>query len=55
MDNASYHKSKKTKEAIQELGFSALFTVPYSPELNLAEIAINFIKRKAEIGLKLGK
>jgi len=34
MDNASYHKSQRTKELIEFVGYHILFLPPYSPDLN---------------------
>jgi transposase len=37
MDNASFHKSEKTKELIESVGRKLLFLPPYSPDLNPIE------------------
>lgn len=37
MDNASFHKSEKTKEFIESVGCKLLFLPPYSPDLNPIE------------------
>ncbi|SPR09308.1 transposase [Orientia tsutsugamushi] len=37
MDNAAFHKSKKTKELIESVGCKVIFLPPYSPDLNLIE------------------
>lgn len=37
MDNASFHKSKKTKELIESVGCTVIFLPPYSPDLNPIE------------------
>jgi transposase len=37
MDNATFHKSHKTKELIESLGCRLLFLPPYSPDLNPIE------------------
>lgn len=37
MDNASFHKSKKTRELIEQAGCKLIFLPPYSPELNRIE------------------
>lgn len=37
MDNASFHKSAKIKELIEEAGCELLFLPPYSPDLNPIE------------------
>ena len=34
MDNASFHKSKKTQELIELVGCKVIFLPPYSPDLN---------------------
>lgn len=38
MDNASFHKSQKTKDLIEKAGCKILFLPPYSPDLNPIEI-----------------
>jgi len=38
MDNASFHKSQKTKELLESVGCTILFLPPYSPDLNPIEI-----------------
>ena len=37
MDNATFHKSKKTKELIESVGCELVFLPPYSPDLNPIE------------------
>ena len=37
MDNASFHKSAKTKELIESVGCKLLYLPPYSPDLNPIE------------------
>jgi transposase len=37
MDNASFHKSQKTKELIESVGCKLIFLPPYSPDLNPIE------------------
>ena len=37
MDNATFHKSEKTKELIKNAGSELLFLPPYSPDLNPIE------------------
>jgi transposase len=34
MDNASFHKSQKTRELIESVGCQLIFLPPYSPDLN---------------------
>jgi transposase len=34
LDNASFHKSKKTKELIESVGCKVIFLPPYLPDLN---------------------
>lgn len=38
MDNASFHKSQKTKDLIEAVGCEVLFLPPYSPDFNPIEI-----------------
>lgn len=37
MDNASFHKSQKTKDLIESVGCKIIFLPPYSPDLNPIE------------------
>ena len=37
MDNATFHKSQKTKELIESVGCKLIFLPPYSPDLNPIE------------------
>ncbi len=37
MDNASFHKSQKTKELIESVGCKLIFLPPYSPDMNPIE------------------
>jgi len=37
MDNASFHKSQRTQELIEQAGCTLLFLPPYSPDLNKIE------------------
>lgn len=37
LDNASFHKSEKSKQLIEEAGCKILFLPPYSPDLNPIE------------------
>ena len=37
MDNATFHKSKRTKELIESVGCRVIFLPPYSPDLNPIE------------------
>lgn len=37
MDNASFHKSQRTQELIQQAGCQVLFLPPYSPDFNKIE------------------
>jgi len=46
MDNASFHKSEKTKELITKAGCTLLFLPPYSPDFNPIEKFWANFKRK---------
>lgn len=37
MDNASFHKSQKTRDLIESVGCTLIFLPPYSPDLNPIE------------------
>ena len=45
LDNATFHKSKKTKDLIESVGCKILFLPPYSPDLNPIEIFWANLKR----------
>lgn len=45
MDNARYHKTKRTKELIEKTGAELLFLPPYSPDYNPIEHDFANIKR----------
>ncbi len=50
LDNASFHKSEKTRKLIENAGCKVLFLPPYSPDLNPIEklwFAIKHAIRKA--------
>ena len=46
MDNASFHKSARTKELIKSAGCSLIFLPPYSPDFNPIEQQWAVIKAK---------
>ncbi len=46
MDNASFHKSKSTKELIESVGCTLMFQPPYSPDLNPIEKQWAVLKKK---------
>lgn len=52
MDNAAFHKSKKTQELIESVGCRIIFLPPYSPDLNPIEKFWANMKRwiKQQIG-----
>jgi len=45
-DNLSVHKTKKSREALTELGFECIYNVPYSPEFNGIELLWAAVKRQ---------
>lgn len=55
MDNASFHKSAKTKDLIESAGCKLLYLPPYSPELNPIERTWANIKRKIRTFLEAGQ
>lgn len=46
MDNATFHKSKKTKELIESAGCRLLYLPPYSPDFNPIEQQWAILKAK---------
>ena len=46
MDNASFHKSKRTKQLIESAGCGLLYLPPYSPDFNPIEKTFGWLKRK---------
>jgi transposase len=46
MDNASFHKNKKTREIIEAGGCTLVYLPPYSPDLNPIERFWSWLKRK---------
>lgn len=52
LDNATFHKSPKTKELIENAGCRLLFLPPYSPDLNPIEIFWTNLKAKIREYLK---
>jgi transposase len=46
MDNASFHKSEKTKELVEKFSCRLLFLPPYSPDLNQIEKFLASMKAK---------
>ena len=51
MDNATFHKSLKTKELIESVGSKLIFLPPYSPDLNPIEKFCSSIKRWVEYNM----
>jgi transposase len=45
MDNAAFHKSKRTRELIEGCGVLLLYLPPYSPDLNPIEGSFGTMKR----------
>lgn len=52
LDNATFHKSEKTKTLIENANCTLLFLPPYSPDLNPIEIFWANLKAKIRIFLK---
>lgn len=46
LDNVAFHKTKKVRQVMDYLGFEPLYTSPYSPEWNPAEMLFSLIKRR---------
>lgn len=45
MDNVAFHKTEKVTKSMEEKGFKALYTSPYSPEWNPVEMFFSYLKR----------
>jgi transposase len=52
MNNASFHKSRETKELIEKHACKLLFLPPYSPELNPIEYLWHVLKSKLKKDIK---
>ena len=52
LDNATFHKSQKTKELVRTAGCRLLFLPPYSPDLNPIERFWANLKRTIRENLK---
>jgi isftu1 transposase len=50
MDNAAFHKTKRTKELIEAVGCKLLYLPPYSPDLNPIEKQWAKVKVKYKTG-----
>ena len=48
MDNASFHKSQRTKELIEKAGHKLLYLPPYSPDFNPIEHKWGHVKTKVK-------
>jgi transposase len=48
MDNASFHKSERTKELIENAGHTLLYLPPYSPDFNPIEQKWGHVKEKVK-------
>ena len=46
LDNASIHRTKEFREAIESKGYSVIYTPPYSPEFNPIELVFGSYKNK---------
>jgi transposase len=53
MDNASFHKSKRTKELIERAGCKLLFLPAYSPDFNPIEKFWGTLKSRIRTVVKL--
>ncbi len=48
MDNAAIHKSKRTRELLEESGHELLFLPPYSPDFNPIEQTFGTMKKRLQ-------
>lgn len=46
MDNVAFHKSRAVRMALTSRGLTSVFTSPYSPEWNAAEMLFSHVKRQ---------
>jgi len=53
MDNASFHKSQRIEQLIEQAGCELLFLAPYSPDLN--KIEKFWARLKHHLGKTLGR
>jgi transposase len=53
MDNASFHKSKRTKELIEQAGCNVLYLPPYSPDFNPIEKFWGTLKQRIRAVVEL--
>ena len=52
MDNASIHKSQKTRQLIENAGHNLLFLPPYSPDFNPIEQSFGVLKKRLKFAQK---
>jgi len=48
MDNASFHKSEKTRVLVEQAGCRLLYLPPYSADFNPIEKTFGWLKRKRQ-------
>lgn len=48
MDNAAFHKTKATRQILEEAGFELLYLPPYSPDFNPIEKDFAIMKRRRQ-------
>lgn len=48
MDNAAFHKTKATRQILEEAGFELVYLPPYSPDFNPIEKDFAIMKRRRQ-------
>lgn len=52
MDNAAFHKTKATRQILEDAGFELVYLPPYSPDFNPIEQDFAIMKRRRQFAPK---